>query len=246
MSAVAGLVIGMLLNRVIIRLTREAALIGAPHCTRCGRRMASWQYLPLFGWLIQGGKARCCGRRLHWMFPLVEFLMAVSLVVLAQRYLATGMVATFAYLGVVVAILLVTGAIDWFHRFIYTLIMLGATLAALIASPFIAGHNLIDAVVGAVIAGIAFVFFYVLAKLLFPGHAAPFGLGDVYLGIFIGAALGLTHLMPALFYGMLLAGLFSAAILIQRRRATNTGSPYISYGSFLCIGAVIYILIWGI
>jgi leader peptidase (prepilin peptidase)/N-methyltransferase len=72
----------------------------------------------------------------------------------------------------------------------------------------------------------------------------PFGLGDVYLAIFIGAAVGLLNLAPALFYGMLLAGVVSAGILIARRAGRPTPT-YIAYGSYLCLGTLLFITLGG-
>ena len=64
--------------------------------------------------------------------------------------------------------------------------------------------------------------------------------------IFIGAAVGIVNLMPAIFIGMLLAGLFSAALLLMRRAGWPGVPEYISYGTFLCIGALDYLLARGL
>jgi leader peptidase (prepilin peptidase)/N-methyltransferase len=240
---VAGLFLGTLLNLVVIRLPRERTMGGLPRCTRCGQPLTWWQVLPLVGWLAQGGRARCCGKRLDWIFPLVELTTGAVLALLYVRY---GLNGPFFYLAFVAAVLIVTGAIDWLHRYIYTFVILGSALIALIASFFVAGHSWRNAVVGAIVAGFVFALFFALARAMYPAKSAPFGLGDVYLAIFLGAALGFTNLMPALFYGMLLAGVFSA-VLIGLRRVGRPGVPeYISYGTFLCIGALAYVLVWGL
>jgi len=193
---------------------------------------------------VQVGRGRCCGKRLHWLFPLVELIAAGALTDLYLRY---GLSGVFFYLAFVVAVLLVTGAIDWLHRSIYTFVILGSALVALLASlalrPY---HNFANALAGALAAGFVFAIFFVLARALFPGKAAPFGLGDVYLGIFIGAALGLTRLGPALFYGMLLAGIYSALVIVARRVGRAEVSEYISYGTFLCLGALGFLLLRGL
>ena len=240
---VAGLLLGTLLNIVIVRLPRERDLGGWPRCTRCGRSLAWWQVVPLVGWLAQGGRGHCCGRRLNWLFPLVELLTAGSLTVFYLRY---GFGGAFAYLAFVTVVLLVTGAIDWLHRSIYTFVILGAALIVLLAAQVIPAHSFLNALFGALAAGFVFAIFFVLARALFPGKAAPFGLGDVYLGIFIGAAVGLTRLMPTLFYGILLAGVYSAMVILIRRAGRVEVSEYISYGTFLCLGALGYLLLFGL
>jgi leader peptidase (prepilin peptidase)/N-methyltransferase len=235
----AGLLLGTLLNVVIVRLPREGRMLGWPRCTRTGAPLAWWQLLPLVGWLAQRGRA-ADGRRLHWIFPVVELLSALTLLRLYQLY---GFSEAFFYLAFVCAVLLVTGAIDWLHRYIYTLVILGSALLALILGPLV-GMDWRNVVFGALAAGVLFALFFVLARLIFPSAGVPFGLGDVYLAIFIGAAVGLLNLGPALFYGMLMAGLVSAGILVARStgRATPT---YISYGTYLCLGVILFIALGG-
>jgi leader peptidase (prepilin peptidase)/N-methyltransferase len=234
---VAGLFLGTLLNVIIIRLPREKRLLGWLHCTRTGETLRWWQVLPLAGWLIQRGRASD-GQRLHWIYPLVELLMGLVLVRLSMLY---GLTPPFFYLAFVCMVLIVTGAIDWLYRYIYTFVILGAALLALILAPLV-GLQLADVLLGTLVAGGAFMLLFVLAKAMFPGKAVPFGLGDVYLGMFIGAAVGLNHLMAALFYGVLMAGLVALFIVIGRRIRRSANLPeYISYGSYLCLGVVLYV-----
>lgn len=236
----AGLLLGTLLNILIVRLPREQRLLGWPRCTRTGEPLAWWQLLPIVGWLIQRGKA-ADGRSLHWIYPLVELLTALALLRFYQLY---GFTPSFFYVSLVAAVLIVTGAIDWLFRFIYTFFILGAALIVLIAG-ILVGLNWINLILGALIAGFAFTALYMLARIMFPGKSAPFGLGDVYLAIFIGAAVGVVNLAPSLFYGMLMAGVVSAVILVARR----TGRPmpeYISYGTYLCLGVILFIAVGGL
>jgi leader peptidase (prepilin peptidase)/N-methyltransferase len=237
----AGLLLGTLLNVVVVRLPRERDMRGWPRCTRCGRSLSLWQLLPVIGWAAQGGRGRCCGKPLKWLFPLIELVSGAALALFYARY---GLTAVFFYMAFVTVVLIVTGAIDWLHRSIYTLVILGGALVALAAAPLVPGHSFLNALLGALLAGFVFAIFFALARVLFPAAASPFGLGDVYLAIFIGAAVGIIDLMMALFYGMLLAGIFSAALLILRRAGRPNVPQYISYGTFLCLGALAYLLVW--
>jgi leader peptidase (prepilin peptidase)/N-methyltransferase len=236
---IAGLCLGTLLNLVIVRLPREGRLLGWPRCTRTGEPLAWWQLLPVLGWLIQRGRA-ADGRRLHWIYPVVELLTALTLLRLYTLY---GLTPAFGYLCCACAVLIVIGAIDWLHRYIYTFVTLGATLLALIAGPLL-GMDWRNVVLGALAAGFIFMLFYIVARIIFPGAGVPFGLGDVYLAIFIGAVVGLLNLAPALFYGMLMAGVASAGILVVRRTGRPTPT-YISYGTFLCLGVLLFIATGG-
>lgn len=237
---IGGLVLAGLVNVLVVRLPRESQMLGWPHCTRCRRALAWWQVLPLVGWLIQGGRGRCCGKTLNWIFPAVELVCAAALAVFYTRY---GLSISFAFLTFVTVVLLLTAAIDWLHRSIYTLFILLPALICVLVSNWIPGLGLIPSLVGVFIAGFSFLILFMLARILFPAKSAPFGLGDVYLGIFIGAAVGVTHLMPALFYGMLAAGVFAAGILLLRYTGRANMPQYISYGTFLCLGALAYLVV---
>jgi leader peptidase (prepilin peptidase)/N-methyltransferase len=239
----AGLLLGLLLNLIIIRLPRERNLFSWPHCTRTGEQLAVWQLLPVLGWLLQRGRARD-GRPLHWVYPLVELLTASVLTLL---YAYHGFSPTFFYMTLVAVVLIITGAIDWLHRWIYTVVVLGSTLLVLLAGLAVPDIALLDAVMGALVGGVVFFLFYMLARLIFPAHGVPFGLGDVYLAMFIGAAVGLTRLGPTLIYGIFLAGIVSAVIVIAKRVFGRRDVPeYISYGTYLCLGTLVSLFVQGL
>jgi prepilin signal peptidase PulO-like enzyme (type II secretory pathway) len=43
----------------------------------CGRRIPAWLNLPVAGWLISLGRARCCGARIPVRYLLVETLLGL-------------------------------------------------------------------------------------------------------------------------------------------------------------------------
>lgn len=237
--AVVGLVLGSLLNILIIRLPRERRLWGWPRCIRTGQPLRWWQLLPVLGWVLQRGRA-ADGRPLPVIYPLVEIGSALWLWRLYDLY---GFSPLFAYFAFVGAVLIVTGVVDWLYRWIYTFVILGGALIAFIWGS-IAGAGWRELLLGSLIGGVGFLFLYLLALILFPSKSAPFGLGDVYLAIFIGAALGLRHLGPALIYGVFMAGIVAAGILLARRLGRET-PEYLPYGAYLCLGVLLYVAFGG-
>jgi len=239
---IIGLLLGSLLNVIIIRLPREKRLLGRPRCTRTGELLTWRQLLPIVGWAVQRGRARD-GRSLHWVYPVIELLTGVVLALLYVKYAFTPL---FFYLVFVCAVLIVTGAIDWLYHSIYTFVILGAALLLLLLSPVAPYITWQNAGLGALAGGISFALLFALAKIIFPGKAAPFGLGDVYLAIFIGAAFGLTRLVETLFYGIIFAGIVAVGIVIAKRLLHRSDVPeYIAYGTYLCLGAIAYVVTQG-
>lgn len=239
---IASLLIGSLLNIIIIRLPREKRLLGLPpRCTRTGEPLALWQVLPVVGWVAQGGKARN-GKPLDSIYLLVEIITAIAFTLLYYQY---GFSVLFFYLCFACVVLIVTGAIDWTHRYIYTFVILGATLLSFILSAVgvIPDMNLLNTGIGLFVAGVVFILFFILGKVLFPSHAVPFGMGDVYLALFLGATFGFTRLINVLWYGILLAGVAAVFIIVARKVQPQKKTIYMSYGTYLCLGAIIYMLV---
>jgi leader peptidase (prepilin peptidase)/N-methyltransferase len=125
-----------------------------------------------------------------------------------------------------------------------TLVMVVAMFAVLLLAPLSLGLppriGWLQSLLGLLMAGIFFSFLFGLARVLFRGVAAPFGLGDVYLGAFIGALVGFVALPAALFYGIAMAGLV-ALVLILLRAVGRKVPQYIAYGTFLCLGALLFL-----
>lgn len=189
--------------------------------------------------LLPAPLARLTGGR-SLLSLLVLALPAVMAVMLYQLY---GLTPRTALFFVAALVLIHTGAVDWRVRLIDTLVLVVMTVIALAASPVGVGWR--QAFQGALAGGISFLVIFLIARVLFPAHAAPFGMGDVYLAVLIGALVGLNRLPLALFYGMFLAGLASLGIILARAAGRNT-PIYISYGSYLCLGTLIYLLAWPI
>lgn len=228
--ALAGLILGTLLNLIIARQLRDPEVDEAPQAAQAAPS-SPLRWIPVVGSIAQRS----------WVGLAVEVLAAVMAVVLWQYY---GWTPRFWLLSAATLVLLDTAAIDWQVRLIDTLIMVIATVACVALGQWISG-NWILSLLGALAAGFVFVLFFVIAKLLYPSQQAPFGLGDVYLGMFIGALLGIGHVGGALLYGMFLAGLASIGIIVVLGYQRARHIP-ISYGTFLCLGVLIYLAIWPI
>jgi leader peptidase (prepilin peptidase)/N-methyltransferase len=214
--ALGGFALGLLLNPLITRMATDP---------KAANPLAPVRYALL------GGPA--------WLGLVVAGLMSLMTVMIYRYY---GLSFRALYWLAVSIVLIITGAVDWKVRLIDVFVLLGATLLALIAAPLI-GMELKLALLGAVIAGIVFIFFFIVARLIYPGDGVPFGLGDVYLAIFMGAALGLQHFGSALFYGVIMGGVAAIGVLAIRQMGSNT-EPYLSYGTYLCLGTLLYIILW--
>jgi leader peptidase (prepilin peptidase)/N-methyltransferase len=73
LAVVFGLLWGSFTNVVIHRVPRAMSLVRpASHCPACGEPIRAYLNVPVFGWLLLRGKARCCGAPISPRYPLVE------------------------------------------------------------------------------------------------------------------------------------------------------------------------------
>jgi leader peptidase (prepilin peptidase) / N-methyltransferase len=128
--------------------------------------------------------------------------------------------------------------IDIEHRIIPDLLSLPGTLAGLVCWAVIDLGALPEHVLAALVGGLVFLLFAVLARLIAPGGM---GVGDVKLAMMLGAFLGWS-VLPAMFAALILSLVPSLILVVVRGRAgLKTALPF---GPFLALGGVVGLL-WG-
>ena len=78
------------------------------HCS-CGADLSALALVPVAGWLLRGGRARCCGAAIPWRFPAAE---AGSALLAIASCVAAGPTAAL----VVTAVVVVAAGVSEFRR----------------------------------------------------------------------------------------------------------------------------------
>ena len=74
----AGGAVGSFLNVVVYRVPLGLSLVHpGSHCPKCKHPIRPRDNIPIFGWLLVGGRCRDCRESISWRYPLVEFVVAV-------------------------------------------------------------------------------------------------------------------------------------------------------------------------
>jgi leader peptidase (prepilin peptidase)/N-methyltransferase len=218
-----GLVFGSFLNVVIHRLPRgENLAFPASHCTSCGTPIRAFDNVPLLGFLLLRGRARCCAAPISPRYPLVEALGGLLAAALIETSLAnlpedTALWRAGALFAVQLALglsLIAAAFIDLSHMYLPDSITLGGTALGIASVPLRPGTELVDSIAGAAI-GFALVWlpFDLLHRLL---RGKPgMGLGDAKLVMLAGAWFGWQGAVFTLLAGALQATLFVAALLLS-------------------------------
>lgn len=76
-GVLAGGAIGSFIGCAIYRLPRRQSIVSSPSaCPACGHRLTVRELVPVASFLMQQGRARCCGARLSPAYFWAELLFA--------------------------------------------------------------------------------------------------------------------------------------------------------------------------
>jgi leader peptidase (prepilin peptidase) / N-methyltransferase len=217
-----GLVFGSFLNVVIHRLPRgESVVFPASHCTSCGAAIRALDNLPVLGWLLLRGRARCCKAPISPRYPLVELLggllggtlIQVAVLTLpADTPLWQGGLLFAAQLALGLG-LIAAAFIDLSHMYLPDSITLGGAALGLASVPLRPDASWLESLVGAAV-GFAIVWlpFDLLHRLL---RGTPgMGLGDAKLVMLAGAWFGWQGALFTLLGGAIQATLTVVSVYL--------------------------------
>jgi leader peptidase (prepilin peptidase)/N-methyltransferase len=232
--ALFGLLGGAFAHRLADRTLEESASGGwgwLPRCPRCGRAQGPLARLAVLAIPL---RRRCagCGYAPGRAQLAAELVGAALVAALAWR--VGGVQGAIWALGTLV--LVTVTLTDLRERLIPNAVTYPAIVLAL-ALAFLPGAvGPVSAFEGAVAGGGIGLLMLAVGLLLYR-RADVFGLGDVKLAVFIGAASGLDRAPLAIVAGILAGGVLGLAVVALRRSARGT----MPYGPALAIGAY---LIW--
>jgi leader peptidase (prepilin peptidase) / N-methyltransferase len=73
----AGGAVGSFLNVVVYRVPLGLSLVRpGSYCPKCRHPIRPYDNIPIFGWLLLGGRCRDCRAPIAWRYPVVEFVVA--------------------------------------------------------------------------------------------------------------------------------------------------------------------------
>lgn len=220
-----GISIGSFLNVCIYRIPLHESIITAPsHCMTCGRKLRWYDMVPVFSWLVLGGKCRNCKSKISVQYPIIEALNGVLYLVVCT---VNGLTWVSLIYCLMVSALLTLSVIDWrtyeipFEINVF-LLCLG------IAVTVLDRNNLISHVIGAVcVSG-----FLELLFLVSGGRAI--GGGDVKLMAACGLILGWKQILLAFLLGCILGSVIHVIRMkVSHAEHVLAMGPYLSTGVFL-------------
>lgn len=236
LAALLGVCVGSFLNVVIYRVPIGMNLAKPDsHCPKCNYRLRWYDNIPVFSYLILGGKCRSCKTHISFRYTAVELFNTLAWVLAVAMFWDESKIFT-VLVALASSLLICVFFIDLEHmlvfdRFVMLLLILGV-LAAFFDPYYGWVSHLIGGVAGfAVLYGMQAFFYYALKK-------DGLGGGDIKLTGAVGLLLGWERLLLA----MVLASVSACVILmiLQRKQGNDEGEEdsdkEYPFAPFLCSG----------
>lgn len=225
---ILGLLIGSFLNVCIYRIPlKEDIAVERSHCMKCGHVLKWYELVPLFSWLIQGGKCRSCKQKISIQYPLVEAGNALAWLAILFVY---GFRIETILFCLCASCMIVISVID--ERTKEINLGLNLFIGALgIARLIFDRQNWLYYLIGMFSVSIFLLIIVIVSK------ERAMGLGDVYLMAAAGLLIGWKHAILALIIGCVLG-----SIIHIIRIKVSKKEHLLAFGPYLCAGIYLTIL----
>lgn len=220
-----GITIGSFLNVCIYRIPLHQSIVTvSSHCMTCGRKLKWYDMIPVFSWLLLGGKCRSCKSKISLQYPVMESLNGILYVVIC---LVNGMDLFSLIYCLMTSALLTLSLIDWrtyeippgINAFLF---ILGVAAAVLDRG------NLLSHLAGMVCVSGFLGILYLISR----GRAI--GGGDIKLMFACGLILGWKQIILAFLLGCIIGSVIHLIrIRVQGEGHVLAMGPYLSAGIFL-------------
>ena len=220
-----GITIGSFLNVCIYRIPLHQSIVTvSSHCMTCGRKLKWYDMIPVFSWLLLGGKCRNCKSKISRQYPVIESLNGILYVVIC---LVNGMDLLSLIYCLMTSALLTLSLIDWrtyeippgINAFLF---ILGVAAAVLDRG------NLLSHLAGMVCVSGFLGILYLISR----GRAI--GGGDIKLMFACGLILGWKQIILAFLLGCIIGSVIHLIrIRVQGEGHVLAMGPYLSAGIFL-------------
>jgi leader peptidase (prepilin peptidase) / N-methyltransferase len=232
LAFLAGLAAGSFATAVAHRVPRGIGVAASrSQCPHCGAQIAARDNIPVVGWLLLRGRARCCGAPISPRYPLTELAVGIlfAATVIVNRQDSVAEVAIDLVFITTLAAITLT---DLEQRIIPNKILLAAAIVCVAIAAPTDPSGLPERFIAAAAAG-GILFLVVFA------HPKGMGLGDVKLAATMGLFLG-RAVAPAIFAALLIGS--AVGLVLIARHGSSARKMAIPFGPFLALGGVIGML----
>jgi leader peptidase (prepilin peptidase)/N-methyltransferase len=230
-ASLFGAVIGSFLNVCIYRIPKKKSVVLPPSaCAMCGHRLTWIENIPVFSYLLLGGKCRGCGAHISIQYLIVELITAAMF---AGLWWVFGPSLAFFSRAVFGCLLIVLFAIDLEHHLLPNVLTLPGIVVGFSLSLF-GEPGWQSSLIGIIVGGGVL---YLIAEAYYRlRHEEGLGMGDVKMLAMIGAFIGWKLTLVALMMSSLAGSVVGVALIATQRGGMKYALPF---GTFLAMGAAL-------
>jgi leader peptidase (prepilin peptidase) / N-methyltransferase len=239
-AGILGACLGSFANVLILRWHEAASITGRSACPHCKKNIRAYHLVPIFSWLFLRGKCAYCGAKIHHQYPLVEAVALLLGVVAALRWSPFGQAtsAHFWFEFILTVGLLVPIVMDLRWQELPVEFLVGLSVLAIGWNVMGAGVLSTGTISGRALSvllaiALAVAFFGIQVWL---SKGTWLGMGDVWFGAFMGAALGWPLVALAVYLSYLIGGGVALVGLAAGRFRSGDRLPF---GPILAVGTVV-------
>lgn len=226
-----GACVGSFINALVWRMATEKSIVfGRSQCTSCDALIAWYDLVPIASFFLLRGRCRACAKKISWQYPIVEVVMGALFVMTA---IGAQFDVSLLLRWYFIASLAVIFLYDFRYRLIPLTVTLPATLIALISALVVQKQSILlyggSLLIGAGFFGVQ----YVVSR------GRWIGVGDLFLGLMMGAILGYPLILLALFLAYISGAMISLILLVMKKVTIKSCVPF---GPFLCAATIVTML----
>lgn len=243
---IIGAFFGSFLKVLADRIPRgESPIGGRSQCEFCKHLLSPLDLIPVFSFILLGGKCRYCHKKLSWEYPISELITGVVfgltfLFSIANFELGIMNYEFFSQLFFnffVVSGLLVIFFADIKYYIIPFQILLPSLAIVVIWHLYFQPEFFLSFLISGLAAFAFFLFIFLITK------GRGMGFGDVILALYMGVLLGFPNIVVALYVAFLTGAIVSIILILTGKKELKGG--VIPFGPFLIFGTYIA-LFWGV
>ena len=247
---VLGACVGSFLNVCILRIPEKTFFKHMRSvCPACGALIPSYLNIPVFSFFILRGKAKCCGAKLSWQYPLVEIAAALIFGLMYFKFPFAGWslqgaqysvsdFIRYCHASIFVCLMLIMSVIDAKLMIIPDELSLGMMALSPLVAWIHPDLDLKSSAIGMVVGG--GILYLVAWGYWLVRKQYGLGFGDVKLLAAIGGWLGWQAIFPTLFLGSVVGSIIALVFMIIARQFSWQAK--IPFGPYLALGAVTHLL----
>lgn len=227
-----GVSIGSFITMLIHRLHEGGSIVsGGSKCPQCNKKLSWIELIPLISFLFLKGKCKNCKKIIPVRYFLIEVVTMILFILALYKHAEY---PTMLDLFIIRDWIIIATAVFIFaYDALYMEVHPGVTIGAgVIVGLMYVLHVPFEwkSILWGIVLGVGwFLVQYIVSK------GRWIGAGDIMIGFFMGAALGLSHTILALGIAYIVGASYAIALLALKKKSRKDQIPF---GTFLMVGTL--------